>query len=256
MSLSRNAPEPIPAATLVLFRERRDGPPELLMVERAAGLPFAGGALVFPGGRVEAQDRALGETVPGIARDDAAERIAAIRETIEEAGVAAGVTPPPDGGTAAALRAGLHRGERLAELLDRHGLALELDALHPFARWRPRPEDVRRVYDTRFYLARAPVGAAAIADGTESVRAVWTAAAAALAEADAGRHRLIFPTRRNLERLATAASFAAACTDAARRRAATVTPWIERRDGEDWLCIPDDQGYPVTAERMATVRRG
>jgi hypothetical protein len=34
-----------------------------------------------------------------------------------------------------------------------------------------------------------------------------------------------------------------------------VVPWIEERDGERWLCIPDDLGYPVTAELLDTARR-
>src|SRR5690606_2039003 len=127
-------------------------------------------------------------------------------------------------------------------------------ALCPMARWRPR--GAGRIYDTRFYLARTPAGAIARADGGESVRAVWTSAAAALAGADAGRYRIIFPTRRNLERLALAGSFEAAGADAARHPIATVTPWTEQRDGEDWICIRTDQGYPVTAERAATALRG
>ena len=49
--------ETIPAATLVLFRERSAGPPELLIAQRAAGMAFAGGALVFPGGRIDPEDR-------------------------------------------------------------------------------------------------------------------------------------------------------------------------------------------------------
>ncbi|MBC7985273.1 MAG: NUDIX hydrolase, partial [Sphingomonadaceae bacterium] len=76
----------IPAATLVLIRDRADAPPELLMVERAAGMAFAGGAMVFPGGRIDPGDHALaanaalhhgGSGVP----DETAARIAAIRET-------------------------------------------------------------------------------------------------------------------------------------------------------------------------------
>jgi 8-oxo-dGTP pyrophosphatase MutT (NUDIX family) len=44
--------DPIPAATLVIFRDAA-GAPELLMVERAKAMAFAGGALVFPGGRID-----------------------------------------------------------------------------------------------------------------------------------------------------------------------------------------------------------
>ena len=45
--------EAIPAATLILVRDRPEGPPDLLMVERAEGMAFAAGALVFPGGRID-----------------------------------------------------------------------------------------------------------------------------------------------------------------------------------------------------------
>lgn len=51
----------IPAATLVIFRDRPSLAPELLMVERAGSMAFAGGALVFPGGRVDPADRTLAE---------------------------------------------------------------------------------------------------------------------------------------------------------------------------------------------------
>ena len=60
----------IPAATLVLFRDAPGGggagAPELLMVERARGMAFAGGAMVFPGGRIDPGDRALAERSPDL----------------------------------------------------------------------------------------------------------------------------------------------------------------------------------------------
>ena len=52
-------PEPIPAATLVLMRPAPSGPPELLMIERTGNMAFAAGALVFPGGRIDADDQRL-----------------------------------------------------------------------------------------------------------------------------------------------------------------------------------------------------
>jgi hypothetical protein len=72
---------------------------------------------------------------------------------------------------------------------------------------------------------------------------------------DAGEAHAIFPTRRNLERLARFASFAEARADALRHPVQTITPWVERRDGADWVCIPDGIGYPVTAELLETARR-
>jgi 8-oxo-dGTP pyrophosphatase MutT (NUDIX family) len=46
----------IPAATLIVVRERPVGAPELLMVERAGGKAYAAGAQVFPGGRIDEAD--------------------------------------------------------------------------------------------------------------------------------------------------------------------------------------------------------
>ncbi len=219
------------------------------MMERAASMAFAPGAMVFPGGRVDPGDLALGRDEEGAAR------VAAIRETIEEMGVAVGLTPPPDAATVAALRRGLAAGGDFAVLLDGEGLAIDLAALVPFARWRPDLYEVRR-FDTRFYLAEARPGAEALIDGTEGVAAIWGTAAGILADAAAGRHKLIFPTRCNLERLAGFASFAAAAAHAAGVPPRIVTPRIEERDGEPWLTIPDDAGYPVTAQRMAELLRG
>ena len=126
----------------------------------------------------------------------------------------------------------------------------------PFARWRPAHRTTR-IFDTRFYLARLPVDAAAASvDATENVRLVWASAMSVLAEADAGQARIIFPTRRNLERLARFASFDEAAADAAAHPVRTVTPWAEQREGAEHLCIPDDLGYPVTSEPIAAALRG
>ena len=92
--------EAIPAATLIVVRERSDGPPELLMVERAGGMAFAAGAWVFPGGRIDEADR---EFARNTALDPAA--VAAIRETLEETAVAVGLRPDPTSEHARALQA-------------------------------------------------------------------------------------------------------------------------------------------------------
>ena len=221
---------PIPAATLVIFRERQDAAPELLMVERAKAMAFAAGAMVFPGGRVDPGDRALALTA-GDDPDDAAARIAAIRETVEEAGLAIGLDPPPAPHALTRLRTGLHAGRSFAELLAETGTILAPAALVPFARWLPAHAPAR-IFDTRFYLARLPEGMApASVDRTENVRLVWTTAADMLAEADAGRAAIIYPTRRNLERLARFASFAEAVADADAHPVRTITPFVEQRDG-------------------------
>ncbi|MFD1786024.1 NUDIX hydrolase [Sphingomonas floccifaciens] len=246
-------PTPIPAATVVIFRDRAGAPPEMLMVERSAAMVFAGGAMVFPGGRVDPGDHALAVAL-GLDDEEGVGRIAAARESIEEAGVAPGVMPG-DSDTIARLRTLLHGGATMGAALDAVGATFDPHALLPFSRWLPLGMR-HRIFDTHFYLARLPDDAPEPSvDATENSRLVWTTAADMLAEADAGRATIIFPTRRNLERLALFADFAAAAADARAHVIRPITPWFEDRDGVRHLCIPADLGYPVTAEPADTVRR-
>ncbi len=246
-------PAPIPAATLVLMRDVAGGPPELLVTERTGQMVFAAGALVFPGGRIDAEDEEAGRSFPDIS--DAGARIAAIRETIEETGIAPAIRPAPDDEVSARLREDVEGGGDFLDLLDRHGLTLDLAALTPFARWCPNFRETRR-FDTLFYLAESPAGAPEPeVRAHEAVRAFWASAAAILAELEAGRAHAIFPTRRNLERLARFGSIAEARADAARHPVTRITPWVEQRGGEPHVCIPEDIGYPVTSEPLETARR-
>jgi 8-oxo-dGTP pyrophosphatase MutT (NUDIX family) len=248
-------PDPIPAATLVIFRPAVSGPPEILMVERAKAMAFAAGALVFPGGRIDPGDEALAALITPH-QEDAGARIAAIRETIEEAGVAIGLHPAPDHADIEAIRAGLHAGQPFAALLAAAGMTLDLTALTALARWLPAHAHAR-IFDTRFFLARLPADAPiATVDETENVRLRWATAAHVLADADAGAATIIFPTRRNLERLARFADMDAAIADAHAHPIRTITPFVEVRGGVEHLCIPRDLGYPVTSEPLTAAVRG
>ncbi|HEU0134883.1 MAG TPA: NUDIX domain-containing protein [Allosphingosinicella sp.] len=245
-------PEAIPAATLILMRPAEGGgPPEILMLERSETMAFAAGALVFPGGRIDPEDEAMAGRFPDL--PDAAARIAAIRETIEETGVAPALRPAPD---SAALRSAMAGGRPFPELLDEMGLELDPGALTPFARWCPNFREARR-FDTLFYLAEAPSGGRTLhsADETESVHTFWASAAEVLAEIDSGRAKAIFPTRRNLERLARFGSLDEARADAALHPVRRITPWVEERGGKRFVCIPEGIGYPVTSEPYESARR-
>jgi 8-oxo-dGTP pyrophosphatase MutT (NUDIX family) len=74
---AREEGDPIPAATVVLVREDGDGL-ETLMLKKNSKLAF-GGMWVFPGGRIDDEDR---EGAPDI---ETAARRAAVREAMEEA---------------------------------------------------------------------------------------------------------------------------------------------------------------------------
>ena len=243
--------EAIPAATLILVREAAGEAPQLLMVERAGGMAFAAGAMVFPGGRIDAADR---ELAAAAGLDPAA--VAAIRETVEETAVPVGLRPLPDEGTARTLQNELVADLPFAELLGDHGLSLDPDALTPFARWVPKFHAVRR-FDTLFFIARCPAGdwQPRVIEG-ECAGAEWVTARQVLERDRSGEARLIFPTRRTLERLAEHHSFEAIRADAMAHEIVPVTPWVEERDGERFIRIPDDLGYPVTEERHESVWRG
>jgi hypothetical protein len=71
-----------------------------------------------------------------------------------------------------------------------------------------------------------------------------------------GEAKLIFPTRKSLERLALHRSFAAIRQDAERHPVTPVTPAYESIDGEQWLTIPEGLGYPVTRTPAHQIRRG
>ena len=250
------APQPIPAATLVLFRDSDDAAPELLMVERAGGMAFAAGALVFPGGRVDPDDHTLAASFPAYDVDEAAARIAAIRETLEESGLAIGFATLPHAQEIAAIRAALAGGEAFSTILARRRHTLDPAVLIPWARWCPNFKEAR-TFDTRFYIARLPAGSPpATVDKTENVHLFWDSAQGVLDMVGRGDAKVIFPTRRNLERLAPWPDFDSAATHAASISIRLIQPWVEKRDDGDLLCIPDDQGYPCTSELLASARRG
>lgn len=251
--------EEIPAATLVVFRRGADdGPPELLMVVRSKTMSFAGGMAVFPGGRVDPEDRGLARAIAsGLDEDEAAHRIAAIRETIEETGLALGFRTAPDHAEALAMRETLVANGSLAKVLEDGKRDLDLASLVPFARWCPRGITSHRIFDTRFYLYDLGTGAVDLAvDKTENTKLFWISAAEALRRADAGELSVIFPTRRNLERLALFGSFAEARAQAEAVPARLIVPQMGEREGKPALTIPDDLGYPVTHEWIESAMRG
>jgi 8-oxo-dGTP pyrophosphatase MutT (NUDIX family) len=258
-SESTAPPQGIPAATIIIFRHcPNGGAPQVLMTVRSAGMAFAGGMAVFPGGRVDPADYELARAVPsGLPEDEAAHQIAAIRETLEETGLALGLTGDITAQTAAAARAMLEREGALAPVLDAFGWQLDFAQIVPFARWFPKNEAIPRVYDTRFYLANLGTGAVEVSiDHAENSRLFWVSAQGALDMADAGEIKLIFPTRRNLERLALFASFAEARAQAEAIPVRTIVPQIDTSTGQPMLRIMEDAGYPITAELLETVARG
>lgn len=257
------------AATVILIREGVTGP-EILMVERGENLAFAGGALVFPGGRVDAadlttaRDAELAFGFDALDDTDAAARIACAREALEETGVllTSGEAPDPD--RLAQARADLSSGPDLAEACSFAAMLAAMvhrvDAARfiPFARWEPPINaPIKRRFDTMFYLADAgnTASAAISPDGNEAVAIHWTSAATVLARAERGEAALVFPTKCNLQRIAQYDSVAAIMAAAADRAPPFIQPELVTRDGEMWITIPKGCDYPMTEEPLSGVRR-
>ncbi|HEV2548597.1 MAG TPA: NUDIX hydrolase [Stellaceae bacterium] len=248
---------PRPASTVLLLR---DGPSglEVLMITRNVAADFASGALVFPGGRVDAAD---GEpamlqccsAVAGASGAAMALRVAAVRETFEEAHV---LLARPKGserlisareldGLENEQRAVLGRAPHFADLVATGRIELATDLLVPFAHW-ITPVGPPKRFDTHFFSAAAPVDQVAAHDGREAVETVWISPERAIADSEAKRITLVFATRMNLAKLARSADVAAALTAARRETVVTVCPELVETPEGKILRIPAAAGYGIT----------
>lgn len=156
MNLAADVSPTIDAATVALVRDGDDGL-ETLLLRKTAKIAF-GGMWVFPGGRVDDEDRAapLGDDALG------GFRAAALREAAEEADV----------------------------ILER-----DADAVVPLSFWVPPALEVKR-FATWFFVARVPAGEAGdvtIDDG-EILEQQWGRPADFLARRDAGELQFVPPT--------------------------------------------------------------
>ncbi|MEM9622282.1 MAG: NUDIX hydrolase [Pseudomonadota bacterium] len=250
----------VPSATILMLRDSADGM-QVFMVVRHHQIDFASGALVFPGGKADPQDFAdeLTPYLTGAATETnmRAIQVSAIREAFEECGVLlarpAGEDTLITGARLAELqhyRDALHSGAvPLLEFLQTEKLVLACDTLTHFAHW-ITPEMMPKRFDTHFYLAVAPADHVALHDGHESVDSVWITPQQAVADARSGQRTVIFPTLRNVEKLATWTSTADAIEAAGQATVTAVLPWMEQREDGNYLCIPEEAGYAVCEEKV------
>lgn len=244
------------AATVVLLRDAPDSV-EIFMVVRHHQIDFASGALVFPGGSLDKADTAIAADAALCAAcgvDDVellAFRIAAIREAFEECGVllarragSASILPAAElAPIEAKWRAGLNDGTlSFFDLLTQEGLELATDAMIPYAHW-ITPEGMPKRFDTWFYLAVAPDDQLALHDGHEAVDSVWLTAQQALDGAASGKYTVIFPTERNLAKMAQFRTAREAFATTAADTIVTVLPVLEKSDAGVFLHIPEEAGY-------------
>lgn len=265
MTQTKRQPVPaVPSATILLLRDgSRDL--EVFLVQRHHQVDFARGALVFPGGKVDPADREPGlrEKCDGApdSDDELAVSVAAIRETFEESGILL-VRPRSSGDLVSGERLReiesrhrdpLNRGQTtLREIIDAEDLTLACDLLIRFAHW-ITPEVSPKRFDTHFFLVAAPPDQLALHDGGESVDSTWTTPSTALADADAGRCTIVFPTRLNLMKLGRSHGVEEALATARAASIVTVLPRIEQTDDGPVLRIPAEADYEVVEAPLATM---
>jgi 8-oxo-dGTP pyrophosphatase MutT (NUDIX family) len=258
---------PRDAATLVLVRAGSGGI-EVFCVERNKQSRFMGGAIVFPGGKLDPSD-VIAEWTPLTTPPRLPERgtvaftsseahfrslaIAAARETLEEAAIL-----HVHGGTVTqeelfALRRELEKlPDALRTFLAHRGLRLDLATLHPLARW-ITPEAEPRRFDARFFVAIAPEGQTGLHDERETMASFWASPAEVLRRFEAGEVQLMPPTHRTIAMLAGCASTDAVLAMAASSCLDPICPRaVEQHDarGETMaLVLPGDPEHEVREPR-------
>jgi 8-oxo-dGTP pyrophosphatase MutT (NUDIX family) len=253
----------VPAASLVLLRDRVEGGVETLLIQRHHGSRFAPGDFVFPGGKIEADDTpsdaeawctglegASAASTLGLEDPRAALGywVGAVREAFEEVGVL--LAYGAGGGPAALERARLldHRQacqrdhRAFWQLLRGEGLKLATDQLVYFAHW-ITPEERPLRYDTRFFAAPMPPAQDAEADEQEIIGVRWLTPADALQARARGEISLRLPTMKNLAFFEGAGSTAEALDRLGGLRVAPIRPRMVTAEGKPRTLLPGDPGY-------------
>jgi 8-oxo-dGTP pyrophosphatase MutT (NUDIX family) len=259
----QQAVEPRNAATVVLLRDRGDGP-EVYLLRRTASMAFAAGFFVFPGGSVDARDEDFAdeawigprpsEWARALTSDEPRARslvCAAVRETFEESGVllagasADRVVADTSGEDWEADRlALLDRSLSLAELLLRRGLVLRADLLRVWSHW-ITPEVEPKRFDTRFFVAAMPDGQRTRDVGGEADRVAWLRPSDALAAHGRGELSMLPPTLAALTDLAPWSTVSEVMAAADDREVVPVMPKLTL-DANDQIrfLLPHDPDYP------------
>jgi 8-oxo-dGTP pyrophosphatase MutT (NUDIX family) len=217
---------PKKAATVILLRDKEPEGFEVFLLKRHEKSSFMGGNFVYPGGRVDRNDGSLEicSLSRGMTFEEArkilggtfspeesfAHWIAGIRELFEEAGV---LLAYDQKGKLLQLRNQdereqfLHYRELLqkdkiniCEMAQKESLQFALDQIYYYAHW-ITPEARSERFDTRFFVARYPLGQEASHDQKETTAGAWLTPRKALEENLTGDVILSPPTLKTLEDL-------------------------------------------------------
>jgi 8-oxo-dGTP pyrophosphatase MutT (NUDIX family) len=258
------AETPRDSATIVVLRQA-ERTVELFCVERHPRSQVLGGAIVFPGGKVDAADwedcwgelttslqpraRAFGEE-----RAARAFAVAALRELLEEAAILPVTGAGVSHHTALELQSllasvpGTEHEESLAfaELLRARGNRLATDRLEALWRWITPQMEARR-YDTRFYLLALPEGQLGRHDERETTRSFWATPEQLLERWGNSEIVLAPPTFCTIALLRAARSVDEAFTIARRQSLQPICPVACFEGGQMVIALPGDPLHPDDA---------
>ena len=258
-----------PAATVMLLRDTPTDV-EVFMMQRTTSAAFASGMYVFPGGRVDDIDGAseLNDLCDGLTDAEASDLlrvpsgglaywVAAIRESFEEAGVLLArdhsgefvkLDDPEVQQRFARARHAVHEGTlSLAEFCLSEELRLAVDTIRYVSHW-ITPVGERRRFDTRFFVAVAPLAQDPLHDDQETIDSLWVTPSEALRRAQRGELAMIPPTVANLQFLAPHRTTREAV--AAARTIGVPTPILPKLRYDDdgrvvEIVFPDDPAYAL-----------
>ncbi|MBK8257663.1 MAG: hypothetical protein IPK82_33960 [Polyangiaceae bacterium] len=255
---NQKAPAPRAASTVIALRNTQHAI-EVFCVLRHQKSSFLGGAVVFPGGKVDADDadetwKTLStEPHPRTALMESADAsalaltVAAARESLEEAAL----LPATQNLSAAdllALRTELS-SSAFRGVVAAHKLRLAAHALLPWARW-VTPQAESRRFDARFFLLPLPEGQEGVHDNHETTMSFWSRPSDVLDRFMKGEIFLAPPTCRTLELLAACNSVESAVLLADRQSLLPICPTFVPHDTAPFLSLPGDPTHEVPEKRV------
>jgi len=261
---------PKKAATIILLREKESKGLEVFLLKRHEKSSFMGGNFVYPGGRVDRNDGSLeicsfcqgitpeeayqifGESIPP--DESFAHWVAGIRELFEEAGV---LLAYDQSGNPFILKNPAERERFLnyrnllqkdkltiCQLAQEEKILLALDQLHYYGHW-ITPEARSERFDTRFFLARHPIGQEATYDQKETTVGIWLNPKEALEENLRGEVILSPPTLKTLEDLSRFKSIDEVFNSLRKKEIRPVLPILTKISGDPLLIFPWDPEYEI-----------
>jgi 8-oxo-dGTP pyrophosphatase MutT (NUDIX family) len=258
------------AATVILLRDKEPEGLEVFLLKRHEKSSFMGGNFVYPGGRVDRDDGSLESCSlsKGITFEEAqkilrgtfspeesfAHWIAAIRELFEEAGILLAYDQSgnlfqfknrDEKEKFSNYRVLLQKGGiTICQIAQEEKLLFALDQLHYYAHW-ITPEARSERFDTRFFLARYPLGQEASHDQKETTAGIWITPRKALEENLKGEAILSPPTLKTLEDLSRFKTIDEVFTSLRNREFQPILPILTKISSGPIIIFPWDPEYEI-----------